>query len=141
VCPCLACCKVCIMPRHTLLGHSVMQLMVPRSLRLTTARGQTKGHYDGYPTTHPTTNTIPPHKVYPCSACCAIRIMPHHTSLGHSVTWLMVPGGLRPMTARGQSKGRHVVGPTTHPTIKVPPSPKGYRCLPRHAIQIQPHHT
>jgi hypothetical protein len=35
--------------------------------------------------------------------------------------WLMVPGGPRPTMVRGQSKGRHTVGPTTHTTIKNTP--------------------
>jgi hypothetical protein len=82
-----------------------------------------------------------PHKAYPCLARRAIHIMPHPTSLGNSVTQPMVPGGPRPTTARGQSMGRHAVGPTTHPTKPPPPKKNGYRCLPRHAIRIQPHHS
>ncbi len=83
-----------------------------------------------------------PHKAYPYSDHCAIRIMPHHTSLGHSGTRLMVLEGPCLTTARGQSMGRHAVGPTTHPTIKkFPPPKKGYRCSPCRAIRIQLHHT
>jgi hypothetical protein len=116
---------VCITPRHTSLGHSVTQLMVPGGPRPMTVRGQTKARHGGYPTTHPTIKKIPHHKAYPCSARRAIRITPRHTSLGHCVTQLMVLGGPRPTTARGRSKGRHAVGTTTHPTVKKFPPPKG----------------
>jgi hypothetical protein len=44
---------------------------------------------------------IPQHKAYQCSPRCAICITLRHTSFGHSVMWLMVPGGPRPTIARG----------------------------------------
>jgi hypothetical protein len=79
--------------------------------------------------------------MYPCSTHRTIHITPCHRFLGHSVMGLLVPGGPHPATARGRSKGRCTVSPTTHPTIKKSPPPKGYRCLPRCTIRIQPHHT
>ncbi len=101
-----------------------MRLMVPGGLRPMTLKGQTKGRHGGYSTTLPT--IIKTHlKAYPCLARRAIHITPRHTSLGHSVMRLMVPGGPHPMTARGQFKGRHAVSPTTHPTIKNPLPQKG----------------
>jgi hypothetical protein len=71
---------------------------------------------------------LPPSTLAPCRGCTDQvawgRPPAGNESIGNSVMRLMVPGGLRPTTARGPSKGRNAVGSTTHPTITPPPPKK-----------------